>query len=142
MAIKYGKTEVRKVAKILDREYESAEEAAEAVLAEALAILEARGKFAVVGQLYYSPRGGWVSHEDAAASKVCLGLYSTNGDASSAAYGLTYGHNTGEQFKTWILPVEHSTPTDLFKKRRDAHDAAVAAAKRTAVQVPDTEKAK
>lgn len=123
MAIKYGKTEIRKIAKLLDSgDFDSAEDAAEALLAAALEILEARGKFTVVGQLRYSPKGGgYIDPEDARASKVCLGLYSTEGDADKAAYALVYNTATHEEFRTWVLPVEHKTPAQVYADRKEVH---------------------
>lgn len=122
MAIKHTQTHVKKIAALLDQEWDSAEEAADALLTEALSILEERGKFTVVGQLYYSPKDGhWLDKDDARAAKVCLGLYSTQGDADKAAYSLTYTAGTGEQWLTWVLPVEHATPAAITKKRSDMH---------------------
>ena len=59
MAIKPTKTQVKRIAKLLDEgDFDDAEHAAEALLTEALAILEERGAYTVVGQLHYSPAGG------------------------------------------------------------------------------------
>jgi hypothetical protein len=130
VSVKFGRTEVKKVAAILDQDWDSAEQAAEALLTEALAILEARGKLTVVGQLRYSRQdGGWIDPEDAAAAKVCLGLFSTQGDADKAAYALTYHAATGEEWRTWVLPVDYRTPSDVTKARQEQHRAAELEAK-------------
>ena len=132
MAIKYGKTEIRKIAKLLDEgDFESAEDAADALLSAALEVLEARARFTVVGQLHYSPKGGgWLDKDDAAAAKVCLGFYSTEGDAQQAAESLVYSTQTHEQFLVWHLPVEHKTPAQVYKDRKEAHNQREIEAKR------------
>lgn len=143
MTIKWGKRERDKIAAVIDQEWESVEDAAEAVLTEALSVLESRAKFTVVGQLYYSRQeGGWIGPEDARAAKVCLGYYSTNGDAQKAAEGLVHQALTNEEFRTWVLPVEHCTPQQVYQARRAAHDAAEAEARRARVVVPDDQKAR
>lgn len=122
MAIKYGKREIKKIAELLDQEWDSAEEAADALLAEALTILEARGKYTVVGQLRYSPPlGGYIDKDDADASKVCLGLFSTPADAQAAARSLVFSTTTNESFLTWVIDVDHGTPHELFVKRKEFH---------------------
>lgn len=132
MAIKPTKTQVKRIAKLLDEgDFDDAEHAAEALLTEALAILEERGAYTVVGQLHYSRQeGGWIDPEDAKAAKVCLGLFSTEGDAEKAAYALTYSATTQEEWRAWVLPVEHGTANDLAKKRRDMHHQKEIEAKR------------
>lgn len=122
MAVKYTKTHVSKIAALLDQEWDSAEQAAEAVLDAALEILEKRAAFVVVGQLRYSRQeGGWIDPEDAKAAKICLGFYSTQGDADKAAYALTYSAATHEEFRAWSLPVEHCTPAEAYQKRKQMH---------------------
>lgn len=143
MTITWGKRERTKVASVIDQEWENVEDAAEAVLAEALSLLEKRAKFTVVGQLYYSRQeGGWIGPEDARAAKVCLGYYSTPGDAQEAAQSLVYQSATHEEFKTWVLPVEHSTPAEVYAKRKAAHQAAEAEVRKAKVVVSGTEKAR
>lgn len=127
--IRWGKTEVKKVIEALDREWDSAEDAADALLATALEILEARGKFTVVGQLRYSPPlGGYLDGDDADRSKVCLGLYSSRAEAKKAAESLTYSAMTHESFNVWVLDVEHDTPAGIYKKRKAAHEKRAAEA--------------
>lgn len=122
MTIKYGKTEIKKIAKLLDQDWESAEEAADALLAEALEILEARGKWTVVGQLRYSPPlGGYIDKDDADASKVCLGLFSSKAEADRAAVSLVHSHVTNEAWLSWVLEVDHGTPHELSMKRKEMH---------------------
>ena len=129
--IKYGKTEVKRIAALLDQEWSSAEEAADALLTEALAILEERGKWAVVGQLRYSPPlGGYIDKDDADASKVCLGLYSSKAEAERAASSLVYSTSTSEGWLAWVLDVEHSTPHELGMKRKEMHKQCEIAARK------------
>ena len=120
--IKYGKTEIKKIAALLDQEWDSAEQAADALLAEAVAIVEARGKFTVVGQLRYSRfEGGYVDHSDAAASKVCLGLYSSRAEADKAAERLVFSSTTNESFLAWVIEVDYRTPAEVFTARKEMH---------------------
>ncbi len=120
--IRYGKTEVKKIAALLDQNWDSAEEAADALLKEALAILEERGKWTVVGQLAYSmPLGGYVDRKDADASKVCLGMFSSKAEAERAADSLVFSPDRQETFRSWVLDVEHCTPREVYQKRKEFH---------------------
>lgn len=123
MAIKPGKRDVTKITKLLEsEEYESADDLAMAVLNEAFAIYESKGKFTVAGQLFYD--SGYVSPEDERASKVSLGLYSTEKQAEDAARALFYNSQTHEQFKSWVLPVHHGTPASYYSARKEAREEA------------------
>lgn len=93
-------------------------------------LVQERGKYTVVGQLHYSgPAGGYVNADDAKAHKVCLGLYATEGDARTAARSMAVSASTWEEWRCWVLPVEHSAPAEVHRKRAEAHKAAVAAEK-------------
>jgi len=130
VAIKYGRTEVKRIAKLLDQEWDSAEQAADALLQEALEILEARGKWTVVGQLRYSPPlGGYIDKDDADASKVCLGLFSSEAEANRAAVSLVHSASTNEAFLSWVLSVDHGSPHQLSQKRKEMHEQRAAAAR-------------
>ena len=107
------------MADVLDADYESVEDAARAALEFAFDLYEDKAKFTIVGQLYYSPDGGWVSPEDAAATKVALGRYGTEKAAQNDAESFTIGTATGEQFRAWVLPVHHGTPASYFVKRKN-----------------------
>lgn len=133
MAIKWGKTERKRIVAVLEQDWETVEDAAEAALQEALAILEERGRHTVVGQLRYSPPlGGYIDKDDADASKVCLGLYSSRAEAEKAATSLVYTGTTSEAWLTWVLDVEHSTPHELGMKRKEQHRLRVIEARKGA----------
>lgn len=119
MALKYGKREITKVAAVLDGEYDSAEEAAEACLKAMEEIFAARAKFVVVGQLASDREVGTIPPSDPRAVRLSLGWYSTEGDAQSAAESLWNSTPTGETFRVWVLPVHHSTPHEYHKLRKE-----------------------
>lgn len=114
--------DVKAIVKMLEAgEHETAEGLAEAILEQAYLTLQERGRYTVVGQLRYTKRGGYIDHDDARASKVCLGLFATEGDARRAAESLFTSSATGEEFRTWVLPVEHKTPSEVYADRKEAH---------------------
>jgi hypothetical protein len=133
VSLTFGKRERDKVAAVLGEDYDSVTDASAAVLEAAAELLVARAKFTVVGQLMYSPDGGYVSPIDSKASKVCLGFYSTEGEAQKAAEALVYNTQTHEEFRTWVLPMYHGTPNDWYRERKEAHRAAEIAAKKAPV---------
>lgn len=120
MALSIGKRDVRAIADVLDQDYDSAEDAAKAVIEACFDLYESKAKFTVVGQLYYSIDGGWHGHDDAEASKVALGAYGTEKQAENAAKSFVISSATGEQFRAWVLPVYPGTPASYFSKRKDA----------------------
>lgn len=120
-----GKRDVAKIADVLDQDYDSAEDAARAVLEECFALYETKAKFTVVGQLAYSPEGGWMNRADALASMVALGNYGTEKAAYNDALSFTISSATHEEFKAWVLPVYHGTPASYFSKRKTAKNEAV-----------------
>lgn len=126
MALSIGKRDVTRIAKVLDQDYETVEDAARAVLEAAFELYESKAKFTVVGQMYYAPDGGWLDKDDAAASKVALGRYGTEIQARDAAESLTISGPTGEQFLAWVLPVFHGTPHAYFKARAEERKRAEA----------------
>lgn len=117
-----GKRDVQAMADVLDGDYETVEEAARAAMEFAFARYEEKAKFTIVGQAAYTPDGGWLSPENAAATKVALGRYGTEKAAINDALSFAIG-STGEQFKAWVLPVHHGTPASYFTKRKDAKKA-------------------
>lgn len=123
--------DIKAIVKILDsEEYESAEAMARALLDRAWQLLQERARFTVVGQLRYSRQnGGYVDADDARAAKVCLGLFATESDARRAGESLAYSAATGEEFRWWLLPVEHATPAEIYAARQKAHRLAEAQAK-------------
>lgn len=127
MAIKWGKTERNKMIAVLEAEYATVEEAADAVLEAGHEILVSRARYTVVGQLRKAPETRWTGPGEAEASKGCLGFYSTAGEAQKAAEGLFYNSQTHEEWAAWVLPVEHVTANDFHKARKLAKAEAAAA---------------
>lgn len=118
-----GKRDVAKIADVLEQDYDSAEDAARAALEACFALYESKAKFTVVGQLAYSPEGGWQGREDAHQCMVALGMYGTETPAKNDALAFAISTATHEQFKAWVLPVYHGTPASYFTKRKDAKKA-------------------
>ena len=118
MSLRYGKNELSTMAEVVDGEYDDVAGAASAALAAAEAIFEKRCKFAVVGQLASNQERGAIPASDPEAIKLCLGWYSTEGDARSAADSLWHSTASGDTFKTWVLPVEHSTAAEFHSRRK------------------------
>ncbi|WP_432482559.1 hypothetical protein [Kineococcus esterisolvens] len=86
-------------------------------MTKAWELYEERGQYTVVGQMYYSPEHRWLDPADAQAAKVALGRYATEGQARKDAESLVIGGATGEEFRTWVLPVWNGTPATYFAHR-------------------------
>lgn len=78
-----------------------------------------RCRFAVVGQLA-TIGNEKIEPSDPRALKVCLGWYSTQGEADKAAAGLWRDGRGGldETWRTWAIPVQHASPTEWFNSRK------------------------
>lgn len=118
MSLKYGKKEIGLMADVLDQEHDSVEAAALAALGAAEDILESRTQFAVVGQLTDSKTRKAIPPEDPEAIKLVLGLYSTEGDARTAAESLWHNTSTGDTFRCWVLNVHHLTAAGFHAKQK------------------------
>jgi hypothetical protein len=118
VSLSIGKRDVARLATVLEQNFSTVEEAAKAALAEAFAIYEEKARFTVVGQLYYG-EGGYIDHEDAAASKVALGRYGTERQAQSAAESLVINGRDHEEFQAWVLPVWNGSPASYFAERAE-----------------------
>lgn len=118
IAIKYGKSEVSKMVKAIDQDYDSFEDAAKAALATAEEIFEDRAKFVVVGQLAGTKGRLEIPPSDPEAIKLSLGWFSTEGDARKAAESLWHSTATGDIFRVWVLNVFHGTPAELHNQRK------------------------
>lgn len=129
--LKPGVRDVRKLAEALDSgEFESAEDMARAALELAFEIYEAKSKYMVAGQLRYAPELGFVRDSD---DKVLLGPYGTEKQADTAGRSLAGSAVTGEEFRWWLLPVQHGTPHAWFTARKKLRvDQALADDPRTA----------
>lgn len=134
MSLTFTKAHVKRVAAVLDQEFETAEEAAEAVLAEAFEIYEERAKFTVVGQLIYRVGDGPLHPDDKRADKFSLGAYATETQANNAAASVRF-NNSIEEFRAWVLPIHHGTPAALFKQRKEERDEARLASRSRAERI-------
>lgn len=102
---------------VAEPEFESAEDMARAALEAAFELYEAKSKFVVAGQLYYSPALGFVRDSE---DLVLLGPYGTHKQAETAGQALAGSAVTGEQFRWWVLPITHGTPHAWFTARKKA----------------------
>lgn len=123
LSLKFGKREIQAVAKVLDEDYDTADDAALACLNAMEKIFEDRAKFVVVGQLSSTRDLGTIPPSDPEAIKVCLGFYSTEGDAKTAANSLWHNTASGDTFRTWYLDVFHGSPADFHASRREQYAA-------------------
>jgi hypothetical protein len=123
VSLKFGKTEIRKLAEVLDADYDTVDDAALAALKAMDDIFASRAKFVVVGQLCSSPEQSVIPGSDPKAIRISMGWYSTEGDAKAAADSLWSSLATGEQFKVWVLPVHHGTPFEFHKLRKTHYEA-------------------
>lgn len=123
VANKWGKTEITKVAKVLDDDFEDGlMGAAQAALSLTDRLLMARLKFCVVGQLKVSD-GKRLEPSDPEAIKLCLGWYSTEGEARSAAEALSTGRQSGDEWNVWVLNVLNETPATVHSIQKDKYAA-------------------
>lgn len=113
------KKQLDKMADIL-AEAESVEEAAKAAMDYAFEVYESRAKFVVVGRVAYSK--GYVKPQDARASTVAVGPYSTEGKALAGAQSLLYSAATHEEAKTYVLPMFSGSPSAWYAQRKKASD--------------------
>lgn len=116
--LSWTKRHVASVVEVLDQDYVDIEGAATAALNAALSIIEERGKFAVVGQVYKTPEHGDLDPSDEAAVKVCLGLFESDTKANEAATQLT-ANAAGDLLRTWVVPTFYGTAAGWHKERRD-----------------------
>lgn len=120
MSLRYGKKQIDAMIAALDADYETVKDAALAALGAAEAIFEERAQFVVVGQLQSTRSRTSIPASDPEAIKLSLGWYSTEGDAIKAAESLWHNAGSGDEFRTWVLPVHHGTPADLHANRKKA----------------------
>lgn len=124
MALTIGKTERAWMTEALEAEHESLDDAVDAALAVALRIWETRARWAVVGQLARTGERGAIPPDDPEAIKLCVDIYSTEGNAKSAADTLSIAHATNEEYRVWLLPVAHATTAAVLAERRASLQAA------------------
>lgn len=158
MALKPGKTEVKKLVPVMDAEYASVEDAAAAVLAAAWELYEAKAKFFVAGQLRIRD-GKRVRSWDPKQERVVLGPFATERQARDAAGGTTDGTLGGlqynkaaaplDEFHTWVVPYHAGTVQSFHqdrKARREKEQADLAneltQAQRLSADTEEAERAK
>lgn len=121
MALRWTKKHRQKVADVLEADHESLDAAAEAVLDLVGELVADRASWVVVGQLYATRERPVVPPSDPEAIKVALGFYSTEGDARSAAESLWASPSTGDEYRTWWLPLFRGTPAELHKQQKQKY---------------------
>lgn len=121
MTIKFGKTEQKKVIKILE-EAESFEEASANVLELFQELFAARAKFAVACQLKFN--GHYVRELEAEENRAVLGFFPTRKQATDAGAQLSFSNMTHEEMNWYVVPVWHGTPTEFHKDRKESQQQA------------------
>lgn len=109
MAIDFTKANVKAMVEVLDQDHESLTQAAEAALEAAVAIIEGRAKFTVVGQ---------IKAPDNKGDKFSLGLFVTEKQAFNEALKGTYSVLTREEARLWVVPISHGSSFDYYKQRK------------------------
>lgn len=122
--ITYGKRDLARILTLLEGEYDSPEDLARAVMDEAIRVVKGRAKYVVAAQLYYAPGQGWISPDELAATRGCVGIYSTTGDAVAAAQSMA-SNGGAEQWRTWVLPLHFGTPAEFHQARKRAQREAI-----------------
>lgn len=132
MSLAFTKRHLQRLANVMDDDYESLEDAAKAVMAEAAAIYEERACWVVVGHMRWDrwryeagniPKrgedGAWIDEDDWRQSRIALGPFATEVQAEAARKALAVSTVTGEEFSTWVFPMWHDSPHAFFTKRKD-----------------------
>lgn len=133
MGLSWTKKHVAAMADTLDQDYPDLDSAARAALDTALGIIEERGKFAVVGQVYKTPEHGEIPPSHEAAVKVCLGLYESDTKAYEAGSNLAF-NTAGDALRWWVVPTFFGTPAAWHAERREYYAALEAKAEEKARQ--------
>lgn len=108
------------VAILEDDSHDTAEGMARALWDAVTEQVQERGKWTVVGQLR---DGKNATPETMRESRICLGLFATEGDAHRAVESMAFSTQTNEEFTGWVLPVMHGTPAQMYAERRKRMDA-------------------
>ena len=131
--------EVKAVVALLEGgDFDSPESLAGAILEEAWKQFQAlRGRYTVVGQLRYQgdSRGkdavekSLMQHEDRVSpyirpgdprmAHVNLGWFPTQKQAETAAQGLAFSPQSGEEWRAIVLPVHHGSAAEWHKQRKE-----------------------
>jgi hypothetical protein len=113
----WTKAHIKRMAEVLDGEYETVEDAAKAAMAEAFEIVQERAKFTVVGQVM---RVGnkTLAPSDEDATKFALGWYATQKQATDDALRVALSTQTHEEARAWVLPIFNGTPSAFYQARK------------------------
>lgn len=130
MASAPGVRDVKAMAGVLDREYDTLEDAARAVLETAWELYEKRARFVVVGHVH-DPENPPTDVDDARVEWVCLGPFGTLKQAQGAGSSLGYSSQTGEVSRWAAIPYWTGTPAAWYKGRKANAKASEALADRT-----------
>lgn len=106
-----GKTEVRKMIGVLERDFDTAEDAAKAVLEAAWDMYEGKGKWTVFAQR---------KRPDEPPMSLALGWYGTENQARAQAEGMAFSSVTHEEYGYRVLPVFHGTAASWHAARKTA----------------------
>lgn len=108
--MKFGKRDIARMMDVLDNQPDDAdlEDVAAAVLDAALALIQSKGKFTVVGQTRDNPTG----------DLIALGWYGTEKQAMADALRLTYSLSSHEEWRVAICPVHHGSATEYHRARK------------------------
>lgn len=122
MGLSWTKKHVATIADVLDTDHATLDDAAKAVLDTALAIIEDRAKWAVVGQVVRTLEHGDIPGSHPQAAKVCLGFFETDTRANDAAAALT-SNAAGDTLNTWVVPTFFGTAAGWHGTRREHYAA-------------------
>lgn len=138
LGVSFGSRDVARVCRVLDEGYDSLGDEdkgvvrgyAERVLEVARGVVVERMKFAVVAQLWVDAEHRFVSRGEADASKVCLGFFSTRGDAERAAGSVVSSTSTRETWRSWVVEVSPvGSVVEFHRARRAVLDEAALVAR-------------
>lgn len=124
MALTITKSHVKRIADLIERGgFESAEDAARAVIEEAWGMYEDRAKWAIAGQIKWSGDKGYIDSTDDLHSRVIIGPFGTETQAGNAQAQLAYSAQSGEEFRVFRAEFWHGMPAGYYKERNEARKA-------------------
>lgn len=135
MAVTATRTDAKKLRGVLNPDWQKMpkedlpglDDVCHEVLQAALQILEDKAKYVTVGAVAYTKEDGTLGRIDPKAEKVCVGFFSTEKQADSAAAELFGKPSVPVQCRTMIYPIHKGTPAswrkgyqERWKAERDA----------------------
>lgn len=115
MALEPTLTDARKLVPVIDADYESAEEAAKAVLKWAFALYERKAKFAVVAQVRWPDK--YKGQADVNDSRVVLGPFGTWKQAESAGKSIAISSSSHAEARWLIAETWSGTPAAYYANK-------------------------